>query len=76
MNDVAASHNFSIETARIEAGTYFHIVRHGRKVCSIWSPQHSSVLAREVVRVLNAHANMDLIDGAIFKGKAPTEAGA
>lgn len=56
---------FSLETGRTDGGTFFHILRHNRRVATVWSADHSDTLASEVFRVLKEHASLDVIDRAL-----------
>ena len=56
---------FLMKTARIETGTFFHIQRGDKRIATIWSADHDAAVASEILRVLNAHADLAVIDGSI-----------
>ena len=63
---------FFLQTARIETGTFFHIQRGQKRIATIWNAKHDAAVANEVLRVLNAYADLAAIDGSI-REFVPTE---
>ncbi len=53
---------FTLDTGRTNLGTHFHILFDKKLVASMWSADHDPTIANEVLRVLRAHADADLID--------------